>query len=158
VGFLILVAAGFVGVEVYFRKRLEIVLGPSLHTLTVLIYHLLTAVSSFAVALLTFVVIFQRLPNRPMRLRQALPGALLTAILWETARWLFTVFLPFFNYRHVYGSIGVMVSLMTWNYIASAVMLFGAQVSRTLYGSLKITADASAAKGIPVSTRNATAG
>jgi membrane protein len=155
VGFLVLVAAAFVGVELYFRQRLEVILGPSLHSLAVLIYHVLTAISSFAVALLTFVVLFQRLPNRPMNLRQALPGALLTAILWETARWLFTVFLPFFNYRHVYGSIGVMVSLMTWNYIASAVMLFGARVSRTLYGSLKINADASASKGIPLATLKA---
>ena len=66
-----------------------------------------------------------------------MPGAFLTAILWETARWLFTVFLPFFNYRQVYGSIGVVVSLMTWAYISSAVILFGAQVSHTLYGTLK---------------------
>ena len=80
-----------------------------------------------------------------------MPGALLTAVLWEAARWLFTIFLPFFNYRHVYGSIGVMVSLMTWAYISSAVMLFGAQVSRSLYGTLKIQ-DPVPEKGIPLST------
>ena len=151
VGCLILIAAGFVGVEIFFRQRLEILLGPSLHPLVVFLYHLLTAISSFAVALLTFVVLFERLPNRPMNLRHAFPGALLTAILWETARLLFTVFLPFFNYRQVYGSIGVMVSLMTWTYISSAVILFGAQVSRTLYGSLKVS-DPGISKGIPIST------
>jgi membrane protein/epoxyqueuosine reductase len=151
VGCLILIAAGFVGVEIFFRQRLEILLGPSLHPLVVFLYHLLTAVSSFAMALLTFVVLFERLPNRPMNLRHAFPGALLTAILWETARLLFTIFLPFFNYRQVYGSIGVMVSLMTWTYISSAVILFGAQVSRTLYGSLKVS-DPGISKGIPIST------
>ena len=151
VGCLILIAAGFVGVEIFFRQRLEILLGPSLHPLVVFLYHLLTAISSFAVALLTFVVLFERLPNRPMNLRHAFPGALLTAILWETARLLFTLFLPFFNYRQVYGSIGVMVSLMTWTYISSAVILFGAQVSRTLYGSLKVS-DPGISKGIPIST------
>ena len=151
VGCLILIAAGFVGVEIFFRQRLEILLGPSLHPLVVFLYHLLTAISSFAVALLTFVVLFERLPNRPMNLRHAFPGALLTAILWETARLLFTIFLPFFNYRQVYGSIGVMVSLMTWTYISSAVILFGAQVSRTLYGSLKVS-DPGISKGIPIST------
>ena len=98
-----------------------------------------------------FVVLFERLPNRPMHLRHALPGALLTALLWETARWLFTIFLPFFNYRQVYGSIGVMVSLMTWAYISSAVMLFGAQVSRTLYGSMEI-GETTSNKAIPIST------
>ncbi len=139
VGCLILIAAAFVGVEIFFRKRLEALLGPSLHSEVTLLYHLLTAMSSFAVALLAFLVLFNRLPNRPIHLRQALPGALLTAVLWETARWLFTIFLPFFNYRQVYGSIGVMVSLMTWAYISSAVILFGAQVSHTLYGSLKVS-------------------
>jgi len=148
VGCLILIAGGFVGVEIFFRLRLEALLGPSMHFLVQFLYHLLTAISSFVVALLMFVVLFERLPNRPMRLRHVFPGALLTALLWETARWLFTIFLPFFNYRQVYGSIGVMVSLMTWAYISSAVMLFGAQVSRTLYGSLKVRPSA-VSKDIP---------
>jgi YihY family inner membrane protein len=153
VGCLILIAATFVGVEIFFRKRLDALLAPSLHFLVVFLYHLLTALSSFTLALLMFVVLFERLPNRPMNLRHALPGALLTAILWETARWLFTLLLPFFNYRQVYGSIGVMVSLMTWLYISSAVILFGAQVSHTLYGSLKVN-ETTATKAIPISTLN----
>jgi membrane protein len=150
VGCLILIGAAFVTVEILFRRRLEVMLGPSLHSLVVFLYHLLTALSSFALALLTFVVVFERLPNRPMHLRHALPGALLTALLWETARGLFTLFLPFFNYRQVYGSIGVMVSLMTWAYVSSAVILFGAQVSRTLYGSLKVS-ETAGSKAIPIS-------
>ena len=85
-----------------------------------------------------FLVLFERLPNRPMSLRQAFPGALLTALFWQAARGLFTRLLPFFNYRQVYGSIGVVVALMTWVYISSAIMLFGAQVSRSLYRTWKV--------------------
>jgi membrane protein/epoxyqueuosine reductase len=151
VGCLLLIAGAFVGVEIFFRARMDAILGPSLHPLVVFLYRLLTAISSFSVALVAFVVVFERLPNRPMRLRHALPGALLTALLWETARGLFTVFLPFFNYRHVYGSIGVVVALMTWVYISSAVMLFGAQVSRALYGSLKLS-EAGTGKAISTAT------
>jgi YihY family inner membrane protein len=153
VGCLTLIATASVGVEILFRKRLDILLGPSLHFLVAILYHLLTAVSSFAVALLAFVVLFERLPNRPMHFRQAWPGALLTAVLWETARLLFTIFLPFFNYRQVYGSIGVMVSLMTWAYISSAVILFGAQVSYTLYGTLKVS-ETALSKDNPLSRPN----
>ncbi len=68
-----------------------------------------------------------------------MPSALLTAIFWEGARSLFTLLLPVFNYRQIYGSIGVVVALMTWAYISSAVTLFGAQVSCALYGTLKTT-------------------
>jgi membrane protein/epoxyqueuosine reductase len=151
VGCLILIAAIVVGLEILLRNRLAALLGPSLHPLAVFLHHLMTAISSFAVALLMFVVIFERLPNRPMYLRHVLPGALLTALLWETARWLFAALLPFFNYRQIYGSIGVVVALMTWAYVSSAVILFGAQVSRTLYGTLKAS-ETSFTKGIPVST------
>jgi YihY family inner membrane protein len=151
VGCLILIATASVGGEIIIRKKLDFLLGHTLHFLVSFLYHTLTAVSSFAVALVAFVVLFERLPNRTMHFRQAWPGALLTALLWEAARLLFTLLLPFFNYRQVYGSIGVMVSLMTWAYISSAVMLFGAQVSRTLYGTLKVP-ESTFGKGIPIST------
>ena len=97
VGCLTLVATTSVGLEILFRKRVDVLLGHSLHFLVIFLYHLLTAISSFSVALLTFIVLFQRLPNRRISLRQALPGALLTAILWEVARLLFTILLPFFK-------------------------------------------------------------
>jgi len=133
---LILISTGVVAVEILFRDWLGRALPPSLHWLVVFIYHLMTATSSFGGALLTFLILFQRLPHRTMRLRQAFPGALLTALIWEVARGLFTILLPFFNYRQVYGSIEVVVAFMTWAYISSVVILFGAQVSHSLYRTL----------------------
>jgi len=73
VGCLTLIAAAFVGVEIFFRKRVDALLGPSLYPLVIFLYHLLTATSSFALALLMFVVLFERLPNRPMNPRRAFP-------------------------------------------------------------------------------------
>jgi len=138
VGGLLLISTGLVTLEILFRNWLGHTLAPSLHPLATFLFHLLTAVSSFAVALVAFLLLFQRLPYRAMRLRHAFPGALLTAVLWEIARWVFTIFLSHSNYHQVYGSIGAVVALMTWVYISSAVMLFGAQVSHALYGSLEV--------------------
>ena len=101
-------------------------------------YHMLAGVLTFGTTVAMFVVLFERLPNRPMRFRQVIPSALLTALFWGAARSLFTFLLPYFNYRHVYGSIGVVVALMTWAYASSAVTLFGAQVSRALYRTLEV--------------------
>jgi membrane protein len=136
-GSLLLISTALLGGEVLLRHSLESLLGLSLRPLITFLYNLMTSLISSCVALVMFVVVFERLPNRPMRFRQVFPGALLTALLWEAARSLFIMLLPFFNYRHIYGSIGVVVGLMTWAYISSAVMLFGAQVSRALYGTLK---------------------
>jgi len=149
VGCLILISAGLVAAEFIFRNWLGHTMAPSFHPLAVFIYHLLAAASNFGVALLAFLLLFQRLPFRPMRLRHAFPGALLTAALWEVARKLFTFFLVHSNFRQVYGSIGAVVALMTWVYISSAVMLFGAQVSHALYGSLEVVPSRAVVPPIP---------
>ena len=137
-GFLLLLSSTVVGVNVYvhnwFRRGGHAFSSP----LVAFAYHFLVIVVMFGLTLAMFVVLFKLLPNRPMRFRHVLPSALLTAVFWEAARSLFTLLLPVFNYRQVYGSIGVAVALMTWAYFSSAVMLFGAQVSRSLYRTLKV--------------------
>ena len=154
VGCLILLSTLLVAAEILFRNWLGRLLAPSLGPLVVFSYHLTAAGGSFVMALLMFLILFERLPHRSMQLRQAFPGAVLTALLWAVARSVFILFLPFFNYRHVYGSIGVVVALMTWAYVSSAVMLFGAQVSRSVYRTLKVTEPTATTLAAPVSTTN----
>lgn len=140
IGFLILISSALVGVNVYVHNwlrqgGLRLPLPPPLLTLG---YNLLIIATTFTLTLAMFVVLFKWLPNRPMHLGQVFPSALLTAVLWEGARSLFTLLLPVFNYRHIYGSIGVVVALMTWAYVSSVVVLFGAQVSGALYRTLEV--------------------
>lgn len=136
-GVLILTSTALAGLNSYLhhwvQERVFHRTGASLD----LFYHTLFLAATFALTLAMFLVIFQRLPNHPLRIREVLPGAVLTTLFWEAARSLFTLLLPHFNYRHIYGSIGAMVALMTWAYISSAVLLFGAQVSNALYRTLR---------------------
>ena len=132
-GFLALLSTFLVGTRRYTHAWLSTWVAPSLLPSVELLYRGIFLAANFAITLCMFLIIFERLPNRPLSLRQAFPGALLTAVFWQAARELFRFLLPYFNYRQVYGSIGVVVALLTWIYISSAVMLFGAQVSRALY-------------------------
>ncbi|HLW79317.1 MAG TPA: YihY/virulence factor BrkB family protein [Terriglobia bacterium] len=138
-GAVLLISSTFVGLDAYLRFWVQSSAAAPGGFLWALGYRLLIMVSSFALTLAMFIVIYGRLPNRRMALRQALPSALVTAVVWQAARSAFTHLLPRFNYRHVYGSIGALVALMTWAYISSAVMLFGARVSGVLYRTLKNT-------------------
>jgi YihY family inner membrane protein len=132
-GFLALLSTLLVGTRRYTHAWLATWVARPALPFVEFVYRGIFLAATFGITLCMFLVIFERLPNRPMSLRQAFPGALLTALLWEAVRSLFTHLLPFLNYRQVYGSIGVVVALMTWVYISSAIMLFGAQVSRSLY-------------------------
>jgi YihY family inner membrane protein len=139
-GFVILVSSVFVGANVYIHKW---VLRREFHHATGILdlaYHFLIFASTFGMTLAMFLVLFERLPNRRIRIRQVFPGALLTAVLWEGTRSLFALLLPVFHYRDVYGSMGALIALMSWTYLSSAVMLFGAQMSQALYRTLEATA------------------
>ena len=139
-GFLAMLSTLLVGMRRYTHAWLRTWVASPVLPLVEFSYRALFVAATFGITLCMFLVIFERLPNRPMSFRQAFPGALLTALGWETARALFTHLLPFLNYRQVYGSIGVVVALMTWVYISSAIMLFGAQVSRSLYRTWRVEA------------------
>jgi YihY family inner membrane protein len=138
--FLILVSSAFVGVNFKLRTSTDWLPRWVLYqsrSLVVVGSRVLLGLASFAMTLAGFIVLFERLPNRPMSLRQVFPSAFLTAILWQAARIVFTFLLTRFNYRHVYGSIGAMVSFMTWAYFSSAVMLYGARVSYALHRTVE---------------------
>ena len=135
-GILVIVSSGLIWANVSIHNIFERRAFHHVRGVLDFAYH----ASTFSMALAMFLILFERLPHRPMRFREVFPSALLTAIFWEGARSLFTLLLPLFNYRQVYGSIGVVVALMTWAYISSAVILFGAEVSRSLYRTLKLPA------------------
>ena len=137
-GAVIMVSSAFVGLDAYLRWWVESSASQPAGFLWALAYRLLIWAASFALTLAMFIVMYERLPLKPLKLRQVLPSALVTTIFWHLARWTFTHLLPRFNYRHVYGSIGALVTLMTWAYVSSAVMLFGARVSGVLYRTLKV--------------------
>jgi len=132
-GILALLSTLLVGTHRYAYAWLRTWVASPLLPFAQLLYRGIFLAATFSITLLMFLIIFERLPNRPMSFRQVFPGALLTALIWQAVRGLFFRLLPVFNYRQVYGSIGVVVALMTWVYISSAVMLFGAQISRSLY-------------------------
>ena len=137
-GFLTLISTLLVGTRVYLHAWLRTWVASPVLPFVEFCYRGIFVAAIFGITLCIFLVLFERLPNRPMNFRQAFPGALLTALLWEAARSLFTHLLPFLNYRQLYGSIGVAVALMSWVYISSAIMLFGAQVSRSLYRTWRV--------------------
>ena len=143
-GLVLLTTTALVGVRGYVRERVRDWLPEAAAFFTGLAYRGLLGLASLALTLTMFMILYKTLPKRHMRLREVFPSAFLTAVLWQLARSAFTLLLPRFNYRHVYGSIGVVVALMTWAYASSALMIFGARVSAALYRTFEREAAAEA--------------
>ena len=88
---------------------------------------------SLAVTIILFAVLYKMLPNTHVSLTEALPGAVLAGALWEAAKFGFAYLLPYFHYDLLYGSIGAAVALLSWVYLSSVIMLFGAQFTALLH-------------------------
>lgn len=102
---------------------------PQASTVVSSIAHILVHTTPLVFSILTFLLIFHIVPNRPMRMREVMGGAVISATLWELAKHGFALLLPFFNYHHLYGSLSVAVALMMWGYISSLILLFGAEIA-----------------------------
>jgi membrane protein len=95
---------------------------------------LFTAVGSLLPVLIIFVaflVVYRLVPNRPITLRDAWPGAIIATLAWSALRIGFTLYATrIARYDTVFGPISTAVSLLVFLYFSSVVVLIGAEVVR----------------------------
>jgi len=87
------------------------------------------ALASFLLTFALFSVVYKFMPNAYVAVRDTIPGALIAALLWEGAKYGFAWSLSYFHYDQIYGSVGAVVAVLTWGYVSSLVLLFGAQLT-----------------------------
>ncbi|HEY9282048.1 MAG TPA: YihY/virulence factor BrkB family protein [Pyrinomonadaceae bacterium] len=92
-------------------------------------WQVLFAVLSTLVTVALFTLIYRVMPNGRVTLRDSLPGAVVAGLLWEVAKYGFASSLYWFHYDQIYGSVGAVVAVLTWSYVSSLILLFGAQLS-----------------------------
>lgn len=91
------------------------------------------AIFSLLLTILLFGLIYRFMPNTKVKVIEVLPGAVIAGALWEGAKYAFAWMLPYFHYDLLYGSIGAAVALLTWSYVSSSIMFFGAQLTSVLH-------------------------
>lgn len=98
------------------------------------------AAVSFLVTVSLFVVVYRFMPRSEVTLRDTLPGAILAGLLWELAKYVFALTLSYLHYDQIYGSVGAVVAVLTWSYVSSLILLFGAQLSAVFHREHPIVA------------------
>jgi YihY family inner membrane protein len=91
------------------------------------------AILSFLITVILFVAVYRFLPRAEVRLRDTLPGAIVAGLLWELAKYVFAWSLGYFHYDQIYGSVGAVVAVLTWSYVSSLILLFGAQLTAVFH-------------------------
>jgi membrane protein len=106
---------------------------PQISWLGSMLWQVVLMVISLLITTSLFALIYRVMPNTKVSLIEVVPGAVGAGILWEVAKYAFAWMIPYFHYDLLYGSIGAAVALLTWSYVSSLIMLFGAQLTAVLH-------------------------
>ena len=104
-------------------------------------WQVLFAAVSYLVTVALFVLVYRFMPKAEVTLRDTLPGAFLAGALWEIAKYVFAGSLGYFHYDQIYGSVGAVVAVLTWSYVSSLILLFGAQLTAVFHYEHPVAAD-----------------
>lgn len=97
-------------------------------------WDLIRLVASVLLLLLVFIALYYLMPNRRMKIRQTIPGALFATLGWLIVSLVFSIYVNNFNYFSVtYGSIGGIILLLIWLYWISMLVLMGGEVNAAIH-------------------------
>ena len=99
-----------------------------LRTGIVLLFGALRYLVALATTVLVTGMLYTVGPNRPIKLRSALPGAILATTLWLLATSGFAWYVRnVANYSVLYGSIWTVIALLVWMYMLAVIALLGCE-------------------------------
>ncbi|MBB3225996.1 membrane protein [Luteibacter sp. Sphag1AF] len=90
------------------------------------------AVISLGVFVVIFAAIFKVLPDAVIQWRDALIGAVLTAVLFVIGKYAIGVYLEHSNVGGPYGPAGGVVVLLVWVYYSALILLLGAELTEAV--------------------------
>lgn len=81
----------------------------------------------YVVIFLVFIVTFKFLPSGQIRLRDILPGAFFTLILFAIGEFFLGIYLRYTTFSSVYGAAGSLVAMLVWVNYSAQIFFFGAE-------------------------------
>src|SRR5258705_1186729 len=96
-------------------------------------WQIVFAAASYLITVALFVIVYRFMPRAQATLRDTLTGALLGGLLSELAKYGLAWSLNYFHYDQIYGSVGAVVAVLTWGYVSSLILLFGAQLTAVFH-------------------------
>jgi membrane protein len=95
-----------------------------------LVLRILHLVLSFGVMSVLFGMIFKILPDAPVAWQDVWVGAMTTALLFSTGKYLIGLYIGSSNVATTYGAAGALVIILLWIYYSAQILLFGAEFTK----------------------------
>ncbi|MCH5274332.1 MAG: YihY/virulence factor BrkB family protein [Lachnospiraceae bacterium] len=76
-----------------------------------------------------FTTIYTYVPNKKLRFKMQLPGAVFSAVVWSLFSYFFSLYVERTDSFNTYGSLSIIVIIMLWLYFGMYILLIGAQLN-----------------------------
>lgn len=87
----------------------------------------------FLFEVLGFALFYRLMPTRPVRMRDAMTGALIAALIFEILKGSFGLYLRHFGgYQVIYGALAMIPIFLVWTYLVWITVLIGAEIAAAL--------------------------
>ena len=77
-----------------------------------------------------FMITYTYVPNKKMKMRHQIPGAVFTALGWSAFSFAFSIYVERFHGMSAYGSLSTIIIMMFWLYCCIYILLIGANLNR----------------------------
>ncbi len=77
-----------------------------------------------------FVLTYTYVPNKKMKMRHQIPGAVFAALGWSAFSFGFSIYVEYFHGMSIYGSLSTIIIMMFWLYFCIYILLIGANLNR----------------------------
>jgi len=123
VGFLLLVGLIINSIIDILNKRLAIILPQD----SVILLFTISALLSFIIITLLFIVIFKTLPDGKIAFRDCIIGSSFTSLLFMIGKFAIGFYLGSYDIASVYGAAGSIILIFAWVYYSAIILYFGAE-------------------------------
>ncbi|MDZ5782464.1 YihY/virulence factor BrkB family protein [Marinococcus luteus] len=97
---------------------------------TELLFQILRWVVALTIMSAVLLVLYRFAPNKTLKWKEILPGAVTAAVLWQLISLAFSFYVSNFgNYSATYGSLGGIIILMLWFFLTGMILMIGAELN-----------------------------